>query len=170
MRGNDLAERNTDIAATRSPNNTDYSVRARIKRSTGLDGGHAAHQRLQPNPRIFRHRPFRYGDAGHHDYQEFIADFFPPQAPLAPGFDAARLRGRRARRRAANRFLSTTSNISRRMPRRILRWCARRPPKSRKATTASRGIMSIAENNGQGIRAAFKLRNNLYFVKERRCT
>ena len=29
------------------------------------------------------------------------------------------------------------------------------------------GIMSIAENNGQGIRAAFTLRNNLYFVKER---
>ncbi len=29
------------------------------------------------------------------------------------------------------------------------------------------GIMSIAENNGQGIRAAFVLRNNLYFVKER---
>ena len=29
------------------------------------------------------------------------------------------------------------------------------------------GIMSIAENNGQGIRAAFMLRNNLYFVKER---
>ena len=27
--------------------------------------------------------------------------------------------------------------------------------------------MSIAENNGQGIRAAFTLRNNLYFVKER---
>jgi hypothetical protein len=29
------------------------------------------------------------------------------------------------------------------------------------------GVMSIAENNGQGIRAAFTLRNNLYFVKER---
>jgi len=29
------------------------------------------------------------------------------------------------------------------------------------------GIQSIAENNGQGIRAAFTLRNNLYFVKER---
>jgi len=29
------------------------------------------------------------------------------------------------------------------------------------------GIMSIAENNGQGIRAAFTIRNNLYFVKER---
>jgi hypothetical protein len=27
--------------------------------------------------------------------------------------------------------------------------------------------MSIAENNGQGVRAAFTLRNNLYFVKER---
>jgi hypothetical protein len=29
------------------------------------------------------------------------------------------------------------------------------------------GLMSIAENNGQCIRAAFTLRNNLYFVKER---
>jgi hypothetical protein len=29
------------------------------------------------------------------------------------------------------------------------------------------GIMEIAANNGQGIRAAFKLRNNLYFAKER---
>jgi hypothetical protein len=29
------------------------------------------------------------------------------------------------------------------------------------------GIMSIAENNGQGLRAAFTLRNNLYFAKER---
>jgi hypothetical protein len=29
------------------------------------------------------------------------------------------------------------------------------------------GIQEIAVNNGQGIRAAFKLRNNLYFVKER---
>jgi hypothetical protein len=28
------------------------------------------------------------------------------------------------------------------------------------------GLMSVAENNGQGIRAAFKLRNYLYFVKE----
>ena len=29
------------------------------------------------------------------------------------------------------------------------------------------GIMNIAVNNGQGIRAAFTIRNNLYFVKER---
>ena len=29
------------------------------------------------------------------------------------------------------------------------------------------GIMNIAVNNGQGLRAAFSLRNNLYFVKER---
>ena len=39
-----------------------------------------------------------------------------------------------------------------------------RPPKAYDGVT---GIMSIAENNGQGIRAAFVLRNNLYFVKER---
>ena len=47
------------------------------------------------------------------------------------------------------------------------RWCAHLPPKSRKVYDGVTGILSIAENNGQGIRAAFTLRNNLYFVKER---
>ena len=49
----------------------------------------------------------------------------------------------------------------------MLRWCARLGTDEPEAYDGVSGIMEIAANNGQGIRAAFKLRNNLYFAKER---
>ncbi len=146
--------------------NTDYSVRARIKRSAGLTTG---------NLRIVAYSPTA-GQLGAglsvsaaqatQEYVEFSAQLFPPQASMpqdtllrvyADGFPAP----------SGESFLvdcievfptNAAQNPS------LVRASGTDQPESYDGVT---GIMSIADNNGQGLRAAFTLRNNLYFVKER---
>ena len=63
-------------------NNTDYSVRARVKRSGGLNCGHAAHQCLQSHAGQIGTGIAVAATQLTTAYQEFTADLFAPQPSL----------------------------------------------------------------------------------------
>jgi len=146
--------------------NTDYSVRARVKRSANLTAGtlrvnlfSATHGQLGPGVAVAAAQATT-------SYQEFTAELAGPQTSLpidltlrvyADGLPAP----------AGESFLIDNIEIfptnAARNPS-LVRASGTEEPEAYDGVT---GIMSIAENNGQGIRAAFTLRNNLYFVKER---
>jgi hypothetical protein len=99
-------------------------------------------------------------------YQEFTADLLPPQTSL-PADLTLRVYADGVPAPSGESFLvdnievfltNAAQNAS------LVRASGTETPEAYDGVT---GIMSIAENNGQGIRAAFVLRNNLYFVKER---
>jgi hypothetical protein len=99
-------------------------------------------------------------------YQEFTADLFGPQTSL-PSDLTLRVYGDNTPGPAVESFLvdcievfptNAGQNPS------LVRGSSTESPESYDGVS---GIMNIAENNGQGLRAAFTLRNNLYFVKER---
>ena len=146
-------------------NNTDYSVRARIKRSPGLAAGTLRINAFSPTQgQVGTGLAVTAVQAGN-SYQEFSAQLFGPQTSLptdlvlrvyadgTPGpnsefflIDNIEV------------FLTTASaNAS------LVRASATEQPESYDGVS---GIMNVAANNGQGVRAAFVLRNNLYFVKE----
>ncbi len=146
-------------------NNTDYSVRARIKRSPGLAVGTLRINAFSPTQgQVGTGLAVTAVQAGN-SYQEFSAQLFGPQTSLpadlvlriyadgTPGpnnefflIDNIEV------------FLTTASaNAS------MVRASATEQPESYDGVS---GIMNVAANNGQGVRAAFVLRNNLYFVKE----
>jgi hypothetical protein len=147
-------------------NNTDYSVRARIARSSGLTAGTLRIVAYSPTAGQIGAGLGVSASQANTYYQEFVADLFPAQASLpsdlllrvyADGFPAP----------SGESFLvdcieifptNAAQNPS------LVRASGTDEPEAYDGVT---GIMSIAENNGQGIRAAFTLRNNLYFVKER---
>jgi hypothetical protein len=146
--------------------NTDYSVRARVKRSANLSAGTLRINAFSPTQGQIGTGLSVSVVQAPTNYQEFTAQLFPPQTSLPPdlilrvyadGFPAP----------AGESFLvdnievfltSASQNAS------LVRCSATEEPESYDGVT---GIMDIAVNNGQGIRAAFALRNNLYFVKER---
>ena len=146
--------------------NTDYSVRAYIARSANLTAG---------TFRINAYSP-TMGQLGtglavtpvqtSGSYQEFTADLFPPQTSI-PSDLVLRVYADGTPAPSGEYFLvdnievfvtNAAQNAS------LVRASSTEAPESYDGVS---GIMSIAENNGQGIRAAFTLRNNLYFVKER---
>jgi hypothetical protein len=147
-------------------NNTDYSVRARIKRSPTLGAG-----TLRINAYSPTHGQLGTGLAvsftqATTTYQEFTADLLAPQTALpsdltlrvyADGLPAPS--GQSFLVDNIEIFLTNAAQNSS-----LVRASRTESPESYDGVT---GIMSIAENNGQGIRATFVLRNNLYFVKER---
>src|SRR5271170_1737061 len=147
-------------------NNTDYSVRARIKRSAGLSAG-----TLRINAYSPTHGQLGAGLAvtftqATTTYQEFIADLLAPQTSL-PADLTLRVYADGVPAPSGESFLvdnievfltNAAQNSS------LVRASDTEDPEAYDGVT---GIMSIAENNGQGIRAAFVLRSNLYFVKER---
>lgn len=146
--------------------NTDYSVRARIKRSANLSAGTLRIVAYSPTAGQIGAGFSIAASQANTYYQEFSADLLPAQASLpsdlllrvyADGFPAP----------AGESFLidcieiyptNAAQNPS------LVRASGTDEPEAYDGVT---GIMSIAENNGQGLRAAFTLRNNLYFVKER---
>ena len=85
-----------DAAAIRClVQNTDYSVRARVKRSSATRRRHAAHQCLQPHERAARPGLAVTVSQASTGYQEFTADLVAPRRHLPSRCHAARLRGRR---------------------------------------------------------------------------
>jgi hypothetical protein len=157
----------TDAAGTPLfANNTDYSVRARVKRSADLSAG-----TLRVNAYSPTHGQLSTGLALSFTqvtttYQEFTADLFSPQTSL-PSDLTLRVYADGVPAPNSESFLvdnveifltSAAQNLS------LVNASGTEAPEAYDGVT---GIMSIAENNGQGIRAAFVLRNNLYFVKER---
>ena len=146
--------------------NTDYSVRARVMRTPGLTGG-----TLRIN--AFSGTSGQMGPGitltvsqATTNYQEFVADLLPA-LPSLPTDLVLRVYADGTPTPSGESFFvdcievfetKAAQNAS------LVRCSGSEEPEAYDGVT---GIMSIAENNGQGIRAAFKLRNNLYFVKER---
>jgi len=146
--------------------NTDYSVRARVKRSAGLTAGTFRINAFSPTAgQLGAGLAVTYAQATT-SYQEFIADLFTPQTSLPSDLEL-RVYADGTPAPSGESFLVDNIEI-------FPTNAAQNPTLVRASGTEEpeaydgvSGIMSIAENNGQGIRAAFTLRNNLYFVKER---
>src|SRR6202041_1898831 len=99
-------------------------------------------------------------------YQEFTAQLFPPQTAL-PSDLTLRVYADSLPAPSGESFLVDDIEIFPTFAAQnssLVRASATQAPESYDGVS---GIQEIAVNNGQGIRAAFKLRNNLYFVKER---
>lgn len=145
--------------------NNDYSVRARIKRSAGLTAGTLRINAFSPTQgQIGTGLAVTAVQAGN-SYQEFSAQLFAPQASL-PSDLTLRVYADGTPSPSGEFFLvdnievfltNESTNAS------IVRASATEQPESYDGVS---GLMEIAVNDGQGIRAAFVLRNNLYFVKE----
>lgn len=145
--------------------NTDYSVRARIKRSAGLTSGTLRINAFSPTQgQVGQGLAVTAVQAGN-SYQEFSAQLFGPQTSL-PSDLILRVYADGTPSPSGEFFLvdnievfltKASANAS------IVRASATEQPESYDGVS---GLMNIAANNGQGIRAAFVLRNNLYFVKE----
>ena len=163
-----LISQNAIVDAAGDPlcvNNTDYSVRARIKRSPGLTAGTLRINAFSPTQgQVGIGLAVTAVQAGN-SYQEFSAQLFGPQTSLPTDLV---LRVYADGTPGPNNefflidnievFLTTASaNAS------LVRASATEQPESYDGVS---GIMNVAANNGQGVRAAFVLRNNLYFVKE----
>jgi len=146
--------------------NTDYSVRARVARSANLTAGTLRVNLFSPTLSQIGMGLAVTPAQATTSYQEFTADLCPPQASL-PSDLTLRVYADGIPAPAGESFLvdnievfptDAAQNAS------LVRCSETEEPEAYDGVT---GIMSVAENNGQGIRAAFTIRNNLYFVKER---
>ena len=146
--------------------NTDYSVRVRIKRSANLSAGTLRIVAYSPTAGQVGAGLTVSASQATAYYQEFVANLFPAQTSL-PADLLLRVFGDGFPAPSGEWFLidcieifptNSPQNAS------LVRASGTDEPEAYDGVT---GIMSIAENNGQGLRAAFTLRNNLYFVKER---
>jgi len=147
-------------------NNTDYSVRARVKRSTNLTAGTLRVNAFSPTQGQIGTGLAVTAVQATASYQEFTADLFGPQTSL-PNDLTLRVYADGTPSPSGSWFLvdnievfetSASQNAS------LVRASATEQPESYDGVS---GIMNIALNDGQAIRAAFTLRNGLYFVKER---
>ena len=146
--------------------NTDYSIRARVKRSSPLTTGTLHINAFSASLGLIGTGLSIAAAAAGTAYQEFTADLFPAQASL-PGDLLLRIYADGTPGPAGESFLvdcvevfptAAGQNSS------LVRASGTDEPEAYDGVS---GIMEIAVNNGQGIRAAFTLRNNLYFAKER---
>lgn len=146
--------------------NTDYSVRVRVARSANLAAGTFRINAYSPSQGLMGPglavTPVQLSSA----FQEFTARLISPQASL-PADLTIRVYADGTPGPAGESFIldnieifltNSPQNAS------LVRASGTELPEAYDGVT---GIQEIAANNGQGIRAAFKLRNNLYFVKER---
>ncbi|MFZ0463927.1 MAG: hypothetical protein WBE20_14600 [Candidatus Acidiferrales bacterium] len=145
---------------------TDYSVRARVARSANLAQG-----TFRINCYSLTHGFFGSGLAvtaqeATTSYQEFTVELMPPQTSL-PSDLVLQVYADGTPSPSDESFL--VDNIE------IFQTNAAQSPSIVRASRNSdpesydgvQGLIEIAVNNGQAIRAAFVIRNNLYFVKER---
>jgi hypothetical protein len=146
--------------------NTDYSVRARIKRSTNLAQGTLRINCFSPTAGAIGSGLAISATQASTYYVEFTADLIPPQTSI-PADMVLRVYADGVPGPNGESFLVDQIEIF-----------PTNAPQNASLIRASRalnaesydgvtGLMLVAENNGQGIRAAFRLRNYLYFVKER---
>jgi hypothetical protein len=146
--------------------NTDYSVRARVQRTSTLAQGIFRINAFSPTAGLLATGMALDITQVGTTYQEFIADLFPAQTSLPSDLtlrvyvDGLPLPAGQAFQVDCVEVFPTNASQN---PS-LVRCSGSEEPEAYDGVS---GIMSIAENNGQGIRAAFTLRNNLYFVKER---
>ena len=146
--------------------NTDYSVRVRVQRSSNLTAGTLHVNAYSPTAGLVGSGVAVTSLQANGVYQEFIAQLFPPQTTLPADLEL-RVYADGTPGPAGEYFLVDNIEIfltnAAQNPS-LVRASAAEAPESYDGVS---GIQEIAANNGQGIRAAFTLRNNLYFVKER---
>src|SRR5579863_2107648 len=147
-------------------NNTDYSVRARVKRTAGLAQGAFRINCYSPSQGFFGNGLAVTALQATTSYQEFIAELLPPEMSL-PSDLVLQIYADGTPSPSGESFLvdcieiyptNAAQNPS------IVRASRNSDPE---AYDGVQGLIEIAVNNGQAIRAAFVIRNNLYFVKER---
>ena len=145
--------------------NTDYSVRARVSRSANLSAGTLRVNAYSPSAGQIGSGLAITPAQATTAYQEFTAELFPPQVSLPLDLTlrvyADGTPGPSGESYLIDNIEIFPTNAAQNSS--LVRASATEEPESYDGVT---GIMSIAENNGQAIRAAFRLRNNLYFVKE----
>ena len=146
--------------------NTDYSVRARIKRSANLSAGTLQINLFSPTMSQVGLGLTVTAAQTTTTYQEFIAELCPPQASLPPDLTLRVFAGGTPAPSGESFLVDNIEVFPTDMAQNpsLVRCSGTEEPEAYDGVT---GIMSIAENNGQGIRSAFTIRNNLYFVKER---
>jgi hypothetical protein len=146
--------------------NIDYSVRARVQRSSNLTAGTLRINAFSPTAGQVGVGLAVSASQATTAYLEFAADLFPAQTSL-PSDLTLRVYADGTPAPSGASFLvdnieifqtNAVQNAS------LVRASRTQAPESYDGVS---GIQEIAVNNGQGIRAAFVLRNNLYFVKER---
>jgi hypothetical protein len=164
-----LISQNASVDTAGNPlfvKNTDYSVRARVKRSASLVAGTLRVNAFSPTLGLIGTGLSVSASQATTGYQEFSADLFIPQSSLPPDL-ILRVYADGTPGPLGESFLvdaieifptAAAQNSS------LVRASGTQEPEAYDGVS---GIMEIAANNGQGIRAAFKLRNNLYFAKER---
>ena len=146
--------------------NTGYSVRARVKHSGNISAGTLRVNAYSPTVGLLGAGMSVTIAQTTTSYQEFTAQLFTPQTSL-PSDLILRVYVDGIPAPSGEYFAIDNIEIfvtSAPQDPSLVRASGTEKPEAYDGVT---GIMSIAENNGQGIRAAFKLRNNLYFVKER---
>jgi hypothetical protein len=146
--------------------NTDYSVRARIKRSAGLTQGILRINCFSPTMGAIGTGMAVSATEAPTEYVEFVSELVPPQTTI-PSDLILRIYADTVPAPSGEYFLidqieifltDAAQNSS------VVRASRADDPESYDGVT---GLLEIASNNGQAIRCAFKLRNLLYFVKER---
>ena len=146
--------------------NTSYSVRARIARSANLTDGYLCIDAYSPSAgQIAAGLSISPLDLTG-QYLEFSGVLFGAQASL-PQDTLLRVYGNGTPAPAGESFLVDCIEVfptNAPQDSSLVRASGTDEPEAYDGVT---GIMTIAENNGQGLRAAFTLRNNLYFAKER---
>ena len=146
--------------------NTDYSVRARVKRSANLTAGTLRINCFSPTAGAIGTGLAVTALQASTQYAEFTADLIPPQATI-PADLVLRVYADGTPAPNGESFLVDNIEIfptSAAQNGSLVRASRTESPESYDGVS---GFMLVAENNGQAIRCSFKLRNLLYFVKER---
>ena len=146
--------------------NTDYSMRARVARSANLNAGTLRVNAFSPTLGQIGQGIAVTAAQAATGFFEFTADLFAPQTSLPSDLTlrvyADGMPGPSGESFYVDNIEIFATNAAQNAS--LVRASSTETPEGYDGVT---GIQSIAENNGQGIRAAFTLRNNLYFVKER---
>jgi hypothetical protein len=144
----------------------DYSVRARIKRSSNLNQGTLRINCFSPTVGTIGAGLAVAALQATTSYVEYVGQLIPPQISI-PNDMVLRVYADGVPSPSGASFLADNIEIFPTLQ-----------PQNASIIRASRalnaesydgitGLLEVAENNGQGIRAALRLRNYLYFVKER---
>ncbi len=147
-------------------NGTDYSVRARVARSSNLTVGTLRVNAYSPTAGQLAQGIAVTAAQATTGYVEVSAQLFAPQVSLPTDLVLRVYADGTPAPSGESFFIDNIAVYKTGAPQNasIVRASASAAPESYDGVS---GLLSIAENNGQGIRAAFTIRNNLYFVKER---
>src|SRR5580700_5275897 len=146
--------------------NVDYSVRARVKRSGNLNQGTLRINCFSPTAGTIGTGLAVTALQATTGYVEYISQLIPPQTSI-PNDMVLRVYADSVPSPTGESFLVDNIEVFPTLQPQnasIIRGSRALNAESYDGVT---GLMEVAENNGQGIRAAFRLRNYLYLVKER---